>query len=111
MVPLQNLILCLGCDGKEVELNNYLDHGHSFPEQAEAAACKTHEQVLAFLNKLKDSPLKHSISCMHYNNKHYKAHRGEGTTHNCSLLEQIAFVEQKMHETQYPARKVCCVIQ
>lgn len=90
----------------------------TIPEQAEAAACASHESVLAFLRKLQSSDRKDSLAFYHSHNNFYPNHTTypKGSTHPCSLDEQISFVTNKILEKErgirqpQPIQKSWCVI-
>ncbi len=99
--------LYLSKEGDEVEIKNYLATS-PLAEQTEAAACKTHAQVLEFLNKLKLSDIKNKISFYHYNNTCYQHHIGtdaKANAHKCELEKLISFVTYKILECQHGLRQ------
>lgn len=101
-----NFTLYLSAEGDSIEIKNFKD-GVTIPEQMKASACKTHEQVLAFLLKLKDSRARDSLSFYHQHNTCYHAHRGTwpiGMAHQCSLEKQIDFVSYKIAEKHHGIR-------
>ena len=122
--PIPNIpefILCLSREGDSVSLNPRdaeRNPAPSLPEQEQALACKTHQQVLAFLKNLESSETKNQISFSHYNNTCYDAHAGswpKGRFHLCTLEEQIAFVQCKIVEADQGVRlsprkiKLCAI--
>lgn len=71
----------------------------------EAASCKTHKQVLDFLEKIA-SPygLGASLQFYHANNISYDKHSGTWSkteAHECSLDQQISFVKYKIMEQEH----------
>lgn len=106
-ISQETFSLCLSSEGESLELTNIKRNGLELPEQAEATACKTHEQVLTFLKKLRDSEVKNQISCSHRNNYYYKAHWGhypKGSGHECSLEDLIDFVKYRISEQKHGVR-------
>lgn len=88
--------LYLSSEGDTVEIKS---GSATIPEQQKAASCKTHAEVLAFLEELKASPPRH-LTFYHRHNNAYQAHFGgvKGVAHPCSLEKQIEFVKYKILE-------------
>jgi len=77
------------------------------PLASDATACKTHEQVLEFLKKIKKSEFKNDFSFNHSNNLFYESHLGthpKGRAHMCALDKQIGFVKYKILEKEHGLR-------
>lgn len=93
--------LNLDSNGTTVNIIN-IENSKTIPEQQEAAACKTHKEVLVFLKKIDSSEIKESFSFHHAHNTNYKDHDGntipKGKTHECSLKSQISFVKLRILE-------------
>lgn len=108
--PVSNQIpysLFLSEEGDIVEITSFYNGDPSHPDEAEAAACKTHEQVLAFLNKLKTLESKSNIEFYHFDNTHYAGHKKvnrNGMTHPCDLDRMIRFVTYKILEKEHGVR-------
>lgn len=68
-----------------------------------ALACKTHEQVLDFLENMQKMNSVRDYDFYHCHNIQYKAHAGtypKGVAHECSLDAQIKFVKHKISEKE-----------
>lgn len=78
--------------------------------QNEAAICKTHEQVLAFLTKLKDSPeLLNQVSLYHRHHRRYPGHSlnigfgiQKGRAHKDTVEQMIEYVQLRIKHKQTP---------
>lgn len=106
MITSSNFTLYLSSEGDSVEIKNFQDTS-TIPEQLEAISCKTHKQVLAFLEKINSSETKDLLSFYHVHNTSYEAHHGtspKGKAHLCSLDKQISFVQYKIFEQEHGAR-------
>jgi len=101
-----NFTLYLSTVGDSVKIENFNQDGATLPEQQEALACRTHQEVLAFLEKLKTSETKGRLNFYHLNNYFYEKHAGlaKGTAHPCTLEDQIEFVRFKISEISQGAR-------
>lgn len=109
--------LYLSGEGDSVAIKSYQDEKSTLPEQAEALACKTHEEVLAFLKKLIESDTKNHLNFYHHHNTCYDGHAGtfpKGSAHPCSLEKQIDFVQYKIseatHGIRHAPKKVCHIL-
>lgn len=93
-------VLHLSANGDSVEIVNHgMDKKATIPEQLDAPACKTREQVLAFLKKIKTKEL----VFYHDHNLSYPGHARRSFLcnpfrHPCSLEKQIRFVETLISE-------------
>ncbi len=99
-----NFTLHLSAEGNSVEINRFEIDRATIPEQLEASTCKTHEQVLAFLEKINGSTVKDSLSFYHTNYTLYDEHVGSwptGTAHLCPLEKQIDFLRCIIEEQAY----------
>lgn len=109
-IEYDNVSLTLSSNGDSFEFHQYPIMGNKrlgevHPKALEAKACKTHEEVLKFLN----SYLKReTISIDHYNNPDYHGHKGwfgrNNTRHTCDIPKMTQFVERKIIEknSSYP---------
>ncbi len=109
--------LNLDSNGTAVNIIN-IETSKTIPEQQEAAACKTHKEVLVFLKKLQSSEIKECITFHHAHNINYEDHDGntipKGKTHECSLKNQINFVKLKISEENQgirPLENDWCILQ
>jgi len=110
--------LNLDSNGTTVNIIN-IENSKTIPEQQEAAACKTHKEVLVFLKKIDSSEIKESFSFHHAHNKNYEEHTGKifpkGKTHVCLLQNQISFVEFRISEENQGIRPLeenyWCILQ
>jgi hypothetical protein len=90
--------LYLSKEGDSVEIKN-LNDTSTIPEQLEAASCKTHSQVLSFLEKINTSEAKNNLEFWHKENPAYLVHyQGKGVAHPCAIDQQIEFVRFKIAE-------------
>jgi hypothetical protein len=114
---LTNFTLYLSSEGDSVEIKNFEKDGATLPEQQKALACKTHEQVLAFLETLRNVEVRKQINFFHIHNTSYIGHLGtwpKGAAHPCDLETQIDFVRYKIGENTHGVRqppKSYCIIQ
>lgn len=101
MTALTNFTLYISADGNSVKIENFTDDGDTLPEQAKALTCKTHQDVLDFLEELKNSDTKERLNFYHYNNYSYSKHEGfsKGNAHPCSLENQMEFIRFKISES------------
>ena len=70
---------------------------------ARATECKTHAQVLAFLESIQGTELEAHLRFFHNHNTNYRAHVGswpKGAAHLCPLARQIEFVRFKILEAK-----------
>ena len=107
VTPLKNYTLFLSSEGDSVEIAHSDHDAAPLPEQAQALACKTHEQVLAFLEMLMNSETRNHLNFYHVDNTSYDAHMGawpKGAAHACSLETQIDFVRYKIGEATHGIR-------
>lgn len=116
-----HLILCLSKEGDSVKINEvpHRDHCSGQNEFAQkAASCKTHKQVLNFLEKIATLERENSsLQFYHTDNIAYKNHFGTCSkigVHECSLDQQISFVHQKSmeqeHEVRHCSRNSWCIL-
>lgn len=100
--------LYLSSEGDAVEIKHFGDGNPTIPEQLEAQACRTHEAVLAFLEKINNSALRDSLRFWHHHNPRYDGHLGtypKGVAHECLLDQQISFVRYKIGEHLHGVRR------
>jgi hypothetical protein len=115
--PLNHFTLYLSKEGNSVEIKNFNQDGATIPEQVEALACRTHQEVLAFLERLSHSDTRNQLNFYHHHNTSYDGHMGtwpKGVAHPCTLESQIDFVRYKIGETTHGVRhepESFCVIQ
>ena len=113
---MASFVLFLSTEGNSVRIENFSQNGATLPEQAKALACKTHQEVLLFLEKLKNSETKDRIEFSHDNNYFYDKHAGlgKGYIHSCTLEDQMEFIRFKMSEASQrvrrPAPRTYCVL-
>ncbi len=114
--PLTHFTLYLAAEGNSVEIKGPDLADASLPEQAEASACKTHQEVLAFLERLRHSETRNELHFFHYHNTSYDGHLGTwpmGVAHPCTLETQISFIQYKIGESAHGVRRMptsSCVI-
>ncbi|MCB1081848.1 MAG: hypothetical protein KDK63_01750 [Chlamydiia bacterium] len=100
--------LYLGRDGNSVTIKQFANQSEEKTAlQLEAEACKTHQEVLAFLQKLNSSEEKSNLEFYHEHNIDYGKHRGtypKGVAHPCAIQEQISFVMHKISEQEQGAQ-------
>jgi len=100
MTVSENYILYLASEGDTVKIKGNVNNP-TLPEQLEASACKTHQQVLALLEKINSTEIKNTLSFYHVHNPSYDEHFGtwpKGVAHHCTLDKQISFVRNKISE-------------
>jgi hypothetical protein len=99
--------LYLSEEGDSIEISHFWNK-IIIPEALEADSCKTHEHVLAFLNKIRNSDVKNKFIFCHKNNIRYEGHTDpdpDTFAHSCSLDKLISFVSQKILEKEHGIRK------
>ncbi len=108
--------LYLSAEGDSVEIKSFRDSA-TIPEQVRATTCRTHEQVLAFLEEIRDSEVRGQLNFYHNHNTSYDGHMGtwpKGAAHPCSLEKQIDFVRYLISEGTHGVRhapRSFCVVQ
>lgn len=114
MVFQKDWSLRLSSNGDSIEIKS-LDKQSTIPQQLEAASCKTHEQVLLFLQKLSTLEIQKSFAFLHIQNPTYAAHItcSGALAHPCSLEQQIRFVQYKILEGEqkpiYGPKNLSCL--
>jgi hypothetical protein len=103
---MSDFTLFLSRTGDSVKISKYAMPEEELPPptplQEKAATCKTHEQVLAFLEEINSSEeLKNSLEFYHSNNRSFNQHFDfKGRAHPCDLEKQIDFVKLQVIEKQ-----------
>lgn len=101
-ISLTRFTLYLSSEGDSVQITDSEKDDETNPEQMQALACKTHKQVLDFLEQLRDSKNTSDFTFLHYQNTKYSEHTGhdvQDMTHSCPLEKLIDFVRDKISET------------
>lgn len=103
-----HFVLYLSKEGDSVRISEAPHQEHVCRRSkfaGEAASCKTHKQVLDFLEKLASPEGKNSsLQFYHVNNAAYEKHSGAWSkieAHECSLDQQISFVKYKIMEQEH----------
>lgn len=106
-----HFVLYLSEEGDSVRIDEAPHQDHSCRQSKfakEAVSCKTHEQVLYFLEKIASPEGEHSsLQFYHANNIFYEKHSGTWSkieAHECSLDQQISFVKYKIMEQEHGVR-------
>lgn len=101
----------LSKEGDSIEIvgDHIADMTPILREQWAASSCKTHAQVLAFLERMAHSESTNAFTFYHEHNPSYTDHCGtwpKGGVHLCPIDQQISFVRYKLSESKREVRTV-----